>query len=101
VAVAHFDSISDVDFSSSKMLLLVIQQLGKLGVTTVFRDVNSGMRDLLERYSIVAALGPDKVFDNLIFDNLTAAVTAFPSGSSLLDGTAGNTTPASSSGPQR
>jgi hypothetical protein len=78
------------------MLLLVIQQLGKLGVTTVFSDVSSGMRDLLERYGIVAALGPD-----MVFDNLAAVVTAFTSGSSLLDGSAGNATPASSSGPQR
>jgi len=94
--VVRFDSISDVDFSSSKMLLLVIQQLGKLGVTTVFSDVNRGMRDLLERYGIVAALGPDKVFDDL-----AAAVKALTSESTLLDGSARNATSDSSSGLQR
>jgi len=94
--VVRFDSISDVDFSASKMLLLVVQQLGKLGVTTVFSDVNSCMRDLLERYGIVAALGPDKVFDDL-----AAAVKALTSESTLLDGSARNATSDSSSGLQR
>jgi high affinity sulfate transporter 1 len=60
--IVRFDSISDIDYSASKMLLNLIQRLRDLGVNAVFTDVDARIEKLLKSYGLAMALGSERVF---------------------------------------
>lgn len=60
--LVRFDSISDVDYSGSKMLLELASRLRDRNVTMAFTDVKDDDRALLQRYGIIAKVGAENVF---------------------------------------
>jgi high affinity sulfate transporter 1 len=65
-------TISDVDYTASKMLLDLIRRLQQRGVTLAFTDVDTRMGTLLQHYGIAQVLGSDK-----LFANVTTALTGY------------------------
>ena len=63
--VVRLDTITDVDYSASKMLLELVGRLRALHVDLVFSDVNADMRKQLECYGILKAVGENRAFASL------------------------------------
>ena len=76
--MVRFDSISDIDYSASKMLLDLIQRLRSRRVALVFTDVDARTKALLQNYGLLAALG-----EGGVFGHFTEAVTDFRHASSV------------------
>ena len=78
--IVRFDSISDIDYSASKMLLNLIQRLHTQGVVTVFSDVDARIERLLKDYGLSSVLGAGNAFAEF-----NEAVDAFKRLPSLVD----------------
>ena len=56
-------AIGDVDYSAAAVLARLQTQLRAVGVRMVLANINEPVAAQLERYGLVAALGPDASFD--------------------------------------
>jgi sulfate permease, SulP family len=63
--VVRLDTVSDIDYSGSKMLEDLVERLHGSGVKLVFSDVNEKIRSLLEDYKLSRKTGADYVFAGL------------------------------------
>lgn len=57
--------IGDVDFSGGKTLLDLRDEVERAGSRLVLVELDGAVRAELERYGVVAAIGPDHVFDSV------------------------------------
>jgi MFS superfamily sulfate permease-like transporter len=72
-------AISDVDYSGWKTLAELHDELTERGARLVLADVRSDVRVELERYGVLAQLGPDAVFASV--GDAVDAFDAMPAGS--------------------
>lgn len=57
--------IGDVDFSGGKTLLDLLEEIGDRGSRLVLAELDESVRRELQRYSVLDAVGADRVFDGV------------------------------------
>ena len=72
--------IGDVDYSGSDAMHSVLDEMDKRGITFVMAGVNADVRDMLDRYGLVARIGPEYFFDfvDQVVEAYEQAVPAAP-----------------------
>lgn len=60
--VVTAEPITDVDATAAEMLLTLRQELAQRGVVLAFAELKGHVREGLERFGLVAAVGPDRFF---------------------------------------
>ena len=72
--------IGDVDYSGSDAIRSVLDEMDRRGITFVMAGVNADLRDMLDRYGLVARIGPEHFFD-YVDQVVEAFETAVPAAS--------------------
>ena len=56
------EPITDVDTSAADLLRELLEELDQAGVTLAFAELKGPVKDRLQRYGLLEAVGPDRCF---------------------------------------